>query len=174
MDQRSFQRLLRRTVAIPVIMLVALAAILAGEILLLNASLHWVDHSDQVITSARQAMRSIVEMETGLRGYYLTKDQGFLDPYNDARSKVREQLDDLQRLTADNPSQQQRLQEVRDLDLRWIQWADEQLALSGSGSPSAQNLLIGQQLMSSIRDKQREFVNAEERLRQKRSIGQPL
>jgi PAS domain S-box-containing protein len=169
MDQRSFQRLLRRTVAIPVIMLVALAVTLTGEILLLTTSLHWVDHSDQVIANARQVMRNIVEMETGLRGYYLTNDQTFLGPYNDGRSKVAEQLDLLQRLTADDPSQQQRLRQLRDLDTRWMQWADQQLQQPRSEPPSPKNLLSGQQLMSDIRDKQREFVSAEEVLRQQRS-----
>jgi PAS domain S-box-containing protein len=169
MDQRSFQRLLRRTVAIPVLMLVLLAIILTGEILLLTVTLHWVDHSDQVIADARQVMRNIVEMETGLRGYYLTDDQSFLGPYNDARAKVTEQLDSLQQLTADNPSQQQRLKEIRDLDLRWMQWADLQLVRSQGVPPSPKDLLSGQQLMTDIREKQREFVIAEEALRQRRS-----
>lgn len=169
MDQRSFQRLLRRTVAIPVLMLVSLAIILTGEILLLTTSLHWVDHSDQVIANARQVMRNIVEMETGLRGYSLTNDHSFLEPYDDARSKVTEQLDFIQRLTADNLSQLRRLQELRDLDLRWMEWADQQLVQPRGVPPSPKDLLSGQQLMTEIREKQREFVTAEEALRQQRS-----
>ncbi len=57
MDERSFQRLLRRTVAIPVALLVLLAIVLVVEILSLTGSLRLVDHTDQVITNARQAMR---------------------------------------------------------------------------------------------------------------------
>ena len=169
MDQRSFQKLLRRTVAIPVIMLMSLAVILVGEILLLNASMRWVDHSDQVLANARQLMRNIVEMDTGLRGYHLTNDRTFLQPYDEARSKVPEQLDFLQHQTADNPSQQQRLAELRNLDLSWMEWADQQLALPPGVSASPQVLLVGHQLIEAIRDKQRDFVNAEEGLRQQRS-----
>jgi PAS domain S-box-containing protein len=169
MDQRSFQRLLRRTVAIPVIMLVSLAAVLVGEILLLNISLHWVDHSDQVIANARQLMRDIIEMDTALRGYHLTNDRTFLQPYDEARSKIPEQLDFLQHLTADNPDQQQRLGELRRMDLSWVEWAGQQLAQPPGGSVSPQVLLVGQRLIEAIRDKQREFVNAEEVLRQQRS-----
>jgi PAS domain S-box-containing protein len=169
MDQRSFQRLLRRTVAIPVIMLVSLAAILVAEIVVLNISLHWVDHSDLVIADARQLMRNIIEMDTGLRGYHLTNDKTFLQPYDEARSKISEQLDVLQHLTADNPSQQERLGELRDLDLAWVEWADQQLAKPPGVPASPQELLVGHQLVEAIRDKQREFVTAEEALRRQRS-----
>ena len=103
MDQLSFQRLLRRTVALPVVLLVLLAATLVAEILLLSWSLRWVDHSDQVTSQARTAMRSVAEMDTGLRGYYLTGDQTFLDSYNDLKAKLPEQLDTTMQLIADNP-----------------------------------------------------------------------
>lgn len=169
MDQRSFQSLLRRTVAIPVVMLVLLAAILAGEMLLFTALLHWVDHSDQVIANTRQVMRNIVEMETGLRGYYLTHDPTFLQPYNDDRSKVTEQFNHLQELTADNPGQQVRLRQLRDLYVQWVQWADQQLAQPRGTVPSADERLSEQQLMTNIRNKQREFVGGEEVLRAKRA-----
>ena len=169
MDQRSFQRLLRRTVAIPVVMLVSLALILVGEILLLNTSLHWVDHSDLVIANARQLMRNVVEMDTGLRGYHLTNDRSFLQAYDEAKSKIPEQFDFLRQLVADNPSQQQRLGELRNLDLRWIEWAGQQLSQPRGAATSSQDLLAGQQLIETIRDKQRQFVGAEEVLRRQRS-----
>src|SRR5947209_4007646 len=103
MEQRSFKRLLRRTVAVPVILLMLLAATLVSEILLLSFSLRWVDHSDQVISNARQMMRYMVEMETGLRGYHLTGDRTFLGAYNDARQKFPAQSEQLWQMTADNP-----------------------------------------------------------------------
>ena len=170
MDQRSFQRLLRRTVALPVTLLALLAVILAGESLLLYISLHWVDHSDQVISHARQSQRQIVEMETALRGYSLTGEADFLETYNDAKSKVPEQVELLQKLTADNPSQQARLRELRDLDLRWMQWADQQMAQGKRAAVSSADLLTGQSLMEQIRRKQRSFVSAEEMLRAQRSL----
>lgn len=169
MDQRSFQRLLRRTVALPVLLLLLLAATLAGESLLLYASLHWVDHSDQVISRARQLQRQIVEMETGLRGYYLTGDQLFLDSYNDAKSRVPEQLQSLERLTSDNPEQLGRLKAARDVDLLWIAWAARQIASGHQHPPSAADLLEGQKLMEQARQRQRGFVAAEEQLRTQRS-----
>ena len=169
MDQRSFQRLLRRTVALPVVLLILLAIVLSGEIFVLSVTLHWVDHSDQVISEARQWMRSVVEMDTGLRGYYLTGDEAFRDTYDDVKSRFPDQADTVLRLTADNPSQQARLNQLRDLDRQWMQWADEQMQRGHPNPPSPQELLQGQQLMSQIRDKQRDFISAEEALRSQRS-----
>lgn len=169
MDQRSFQRLLRRTVALPVVLLVLLAAILAGESLLLYTSLRWVDHSDHVIATARQSQRQIIEMETGLRGYSLTGDEDFLDAYNDAKSKVPDQLDSLRELTLDNPAQQQRLSAARDVDLRWMQWADSQMQRGPRVPLSPNDVLTGQKLLDQTRARQRDFVGAEEILRARRS-----
>jgi CHASE3 domain sensor protein len=71
MDERGFQRLLRRTVAVPVALLVLLAGVLGVEIATLNRSLHQVDHTDQVISNARQALRYMVDMESSARGLSL-------------------------------------------------------------------------------------------------------
>ncbi len=168
MDQRRFQRLLRRTVALPVVLLVLLAVTLTAEILLLSWSLRWVDHSDQVMNRARATTRSIGEMDTALRGYYLTGDQTFLDSYNDIKAKVPEQLDAVLELTADNPGQQARLRHLREVDLAWMRWADRQI-MRGQSLPSPEELIAGQQLMSEIRDKQRGFISVEEGLHRVRS-----
>lgn len=170
MDQRSFQRLLRRTVALPVVLLVLLATTLAGEIVLLSTSLRWVDHSDQVISRARQLQRQIVEMDTDLRGYYLTGDRAFFDSYNEAKSRVPDQLDQLLFLTSDNLSQQQRMRKIEASDQQWIRWADGQMAEAHRTSPSAKDLLSGQEQMEQVRREQRVFVAEEEALRHSRSV----
>ncbi len=169
MEQRDFQRALRRAVGLPVTLLVVLAAILAGESVLLFASLRWVDHSDQVISTARQLQRQIVAMDTGLRGYYLTGDHTFLDSYNEAKARVPEHFLYLHQLTADNPAQQVRLDELKQLDERWINWADQQMGNNRGASPSAADLLSGDEMLQQLRQKQRTFVAEEEALRKSRS-----
>jgi PAS domain S-box-containing protein len=168
MDQRSFQTLLRRTVAIPVILLMLLAVVLAGEIVWLSSAQRSVDHSDQVIANARQLMRYMIDMETALRGYHITGDRSFLEPYNDAKPRVPEQLESLKGQVTDNPGQSLRLQQLRDLDLKWIQYA-EGLLQQPTGRPlSSQDFEVGKRLMGQIRAKQLEFIQEEERLRETR------
>src|SRR3981189_1388077 len=67
----------------------------------------WVDHTDSVINELNMTLSSLKDAETGQRGFLLTDDTAFLRPYNGAHEKVLALADTVQRLTADNPVQQQ-------------------------------------------------------------------
>lgn len=169
MDEGSFQKVLRRTVALPVALLVCLALVLGGEIVLLSSSLRWVGHSDQVIASARHALRYVMEMDTALRGYYLSGDQALLQSYREAKTRTVEELNILEHLTADNPPQQKRVQETAANARIWMQWADQQLNRTKPGLPSDAELFKGQQLLTAIGQSQRSFVRTEEALLEQRA-----
>ncbi|MGB8768114.1 MAG: CHASE3 domain-containing protein [Candidatus Korobacteraceae bacterium] len=164
MDQRSFHRLLRRTVLIPVALLLLLTATLVVEILGLTTSFGWVDHTDQVIVNVRQLSRYMLDMESGLRGYYLTGDRLFLDAYNTAKAAFPEQLEVITQLTKDNPSQRRLVQELRELDLSWIQYSEQLLQQPAPRSLSSQEFTADKQLMDQIRSKQRQILDGEDRL----------
>src|SRR5690349_6865071 len=100
MQTRNFRNVLRRTLFLPLILLALLAVTLIVEVLSLNSSLRWVDHSDQVMDSSRQAMRSMVEMESSLRGYELTRDPKFLDSFQQAKGQLPDQMSRLEQLTS--------------------------------------------------------------------------
>ncbi len=119
---------MRRTVAIPVALLGLLAIVLVIEILTLTASLRLVDHADLVITNARQAMRNMVDMESSARGFELTGDERFLQTFKSAESQAPSSVDALTQLTADNPAQQARVREIRQLDEEWLRWAEHEIA----------------------------------------------
>src|SRR5215471_11248785 len=169
MDQRSFQRLLRRTVALPVALLVCLAAVLVVEIALLSLFMRWVNHASQVLTDVRQVGRSIVEMDTGLQAYFLTKDASFLNSFEEGKERLPEQVAYLLSSTADNPPQQQRLHEIDEANKRWVQWADQTLEQFDRGEASQSVLFAGHQLLEEVRQKQRVFVAQEEALRNRRA-----
>jgi PAS domain S-box-containing protein len=107
-------------------------------------------------------------MESGLRGFFLTSDQSFLDAYNSAKAGVPRQLAVLDQLTSDNPSQQRRLRELRDLDFRWVQYSEQLLQQQGTRSLSPQEFTAGKQLMDQVRAKQREIREEEQRLHEVR------
>src|SRR5271169_3318176 len=127
MDERSFQRLLRRTVAIPVALLVLLAVVLVVEIASLRSALHTVDHADDILEDSRSLARTMVEMESAIRGFYLTGERSYLDPYLADRPLVSKELDELRWLTNDDPEQHAQLEQLRLLDLRWMDFAERLL-----------------------------------------------
>ncbi len=169
MQTRNFRNLLRRTLFLPLIVLVFLAVTLVVEVLSLTSNLAWVDHSDHVIDNSRQAMRLMVEMESSVRGYELTRDPKFIDSFQDAKAQLPGQIDRLQQLTADNQLQQNRLKEIADLDNAWIDWAEQEIARHAKSPPSDDELLDGVRLIQKIRDQQKKVTTEEERLLHERS-----
>jgi PAS domain S-box-containing protein len=164
MDERRFQRLLRRTVAIPVALLGLLAIVLVVEILTLTGSLRQVDHTDQVITNARLALRYMIDMESSARGFELTGDERFLKTFQSAESQVPSSVDALTQLTSDNPSQQVRIRDIRQLDENWVRWAEREIAARPNKKPTEDELIQGDALMEQIRNRGREIIAEEERL----------
>jgi PAS domain S-box-containing protein len=169
METSAFRNLLRKTLFFPIVLLILLAATLVIEVLSLTSSLRWVDHSDRVMDSSRQAMRTMVEMESSLRGYELTRDPKFIDSFQQWKAQLPEKIDQLVKLTADNQLQQNRLKDIGGLDNGWVRWAEQEIAQRAAHPPAENELLYGVQLMDEIRARQREIVSEEERLLRERS-----
>jgi signal transduction histidine kinase/CHASE3 domain sensor protein len=68
-----------------------------------------VSHTDSVLIEREKLLSALKDAETGARGYVLTDQPEFLEPFNDAKPKVEESLSKLRALTADNRTQQARL-----------------------------------------------------------------
>ncbi len=170
MDERSFQRLLRRTVAIPVALLGVLAIILAFEILTLTQSLRMVDHTDQVIANARQAMRYMADMESSTRGFELTGDEKFLEIFRNAESQLPASIDALAETDQRQPTATvSRSGRPSGSTRTGLDWAEHEIATHAKKRPTEAELLQGDFLMEQIRKRQREIVGEEEGLLQLRT-----
>lgn len=69
-------------------------------------------HTYEVIRSVEEVRLALVNIETGERGFVITGQDRFLEPLREGRRELAEELADLRRLTADNPRQQRRLDEL--------------------------------------------------------------
>ncbi len=70
----------------------------------------WSQHTDNVIITVKDLDLAVRNAETGQRGFLLTGRDDYLAPYNAAIERVTFLTGELQRLTADNPAEQDRLQ----------------------------------------------------------------
>jgi len=66
-------------------------------------------HSHQVITTLDGMLSTMQDAETGQRGFLLTNDEHYLEPYITAIATVPSEVDELAALTSDNPRQQARI-----------------------------------------------------------------
>src|SRR5436190_11483635 len=78
-----------------------------------------VSHSLLVIGTAHETLTSLVDMETGYRGFLLTGRDEFLEPYLAGQQTADENLAELERLTADDPEQAARWHELAGRVLDW-------------------------------------------------------
>jgi methyl-accepting chemotaxis protein len=108
-SQKVFRRQIRSLVIAPLIILLAIVALLAFQVHRLTVAQAWVDHTDVSLSQARLLLRVIIDQETGLRGYLLTDDQHFLEPYHQAEQSLPGLFKQLNATTADNSAQQQQL-----------------------------------------------------------------
>jgi len=68
-----------------------------------------VVHSHDVIVSLDELLSRVQDAETGQRGFLLTNNGRYLEPYNSAQSAIPQKLTEIAQLTSDNPAQQRRL-----------------------------------------------------------------
>ncbi len=75
----------------------------------------WSQHTDDVIITIKDLNLAVRNAETGQRGFLLTGRDDYLLPYHAAIERVTFLTGELQRLTADNPVEQARLQALSPL-----------------------------------------------------------
>jgi len=101
-------------------LIATLAAVIVGLIAYANLNkltetAQWVDHTHQVINGLQDIALDLVDAETGQRGYLITAERSYLQPYELALEDSERHIDRVAGLTTDNPAQQQRIEELRGL-----------------------------------------------------------
>jgi len=138
----------------------------------------WTAHTHAVIETGRSALASMVDQETGLRGYLIAGDKAFLEPLTRGQERFVQSFDEAKRLTADNPAQQRRLDEIKRHADSWrVNVAAKEIALMGrtetraeAGEMEAKG--TGKEAMDGIRRLVAEFQGAETALLAVRSAEQ--
>ena len=88
----------------------------------------WVEHTHEVIRVGETLSGSMVDMETGLRGFIITGDEHYLDPYISGNKNFEKLVKEGAELTSDNSTQVARWKEIAILKKKWIsQWAEREI-----------------------------------------------
>ena len=170
-DTRNFRRLLARNVALPLALGVVSAAVFVGLIAYLLNATQWVEHTDTVISRAFSLQKLDLERESAVRGFLLTGDEQFLDPYNQAATSLDVERKRLRDLVQDNPQQTERLDNIQALEKRWDAYAAAQLASKRKDADYriGTGAWEGKRLKDNVRLAFDDFIAQERRLRQERT-----
>ncbi|MFD3002873.1 CHASE3 domain-containing protein [Pontibacter toksunensis] len=96
-------------------------------------NLRWVLHTHEVLNEGERLLSDTKEAHIAQRGYLLTADTVYLAMHADSKDKVLVHLSNLKSLTADQPIQQKRLQELTALVSETFAFWSETIALNQAG-----------------------------------------
>ena len=105
-------------------LLLALLLFLVGLSLynfrLLGQASAYSTRSYQTLIESEALLQSLLNMETGVRGFLVTGDEQFLDPYDRGRADFETHLQKSNQLLSASPEQIVRLEELQRIKQKWV------------------------------------------------------
>ncbi|WP_370280597.1 diguanylate cyclase [Pontibacterium sp.] len=133
-----------------------------------SRQLEWVEHTHEVIVTSEILLGQLRDAETGQRGYLLTGEPDYLEPYLSGVEGTKSLLTTLQSLTVDNAEQQETLQQVSALVDRKFAELSETIEFARAGDTERALQIVkedvGKHLMDRIRDQIGGFRKVEQQL----------
>ena len=122
-------RKLMAAFAAVVVVILASSAIIYDRLRVIELAKNARVHTTDILETLRQAMDAMVDQETGVRGYLIAGDENFLEPYRRGSDSYTAAILKAKDLTRDNPTQQNRLNELNELAKNWRGIAEREIAL---------------------------------------------
>jgi CHASE3 domain sensor protein len=152
LGRTAFRDALRRAVVWPVATLVIALALLLVVLVHLSRTAQLADHSIAVLAQVSRVEKLLVDMETGVRGYRITGDAAFLEPFQQATATLASDFDTLEDLLKNDPRQLAEVRELRKSHAVWNDFATHVRQRAQTALPSdVAAQLHGKELMDTVR-----------------------
>jgi len=127
-------------------------------------------HDIEVHNLTHEIEKDLLKMETGQRGFVITGDDSYLEPFNEALSAWQIKYNKLYQLVSDNPEQANHLENIKENIKEWITVAgqpavqlkqlgqDEEALHFFINDPGQQTMKSINELFLSFRSKERELT----------------
>lgn len=168
-DPSTFRQILSRNVALPLLLTAAGALLFIGVIAYLVRASASIEETDRTITRAFALEKMDLDLESALRGYLLSGDERFLEPFELTRSQLAADKARLREL-ASSPLQQERLAGIEALQAQWNAFAERQIRAKRAdpGYRVGPDFMEGQRLKSGLRKLFDAFIQHERQARLER------
>lgn len=127
-----------------------------------------LDKDSVMITKANEINRVVVDMQTGIRGYVITHQKKFLEPYNNSQQVIADLFQEEENLASDNPAQVKALGDIEAMVKSWqTLYAEPEIAMveqviAGTATQAELEAFIALGVsttaMDQIRDKSEQFI----------------
>src|SRR5450755_3532905 len=126
-----------------------------------------VRHSVETLQVANAGERSVINLETGVRGYMLTNQREFLQPFYQGRSTLTAQLPRLESLVGGDPLQQTRARDLSAAISSYERSYAQPLIDHNVGLTRAREVIVataGKRLVDALRARFASFIATEQQL----------
>src|SRR5882757_9413515 len=151
----TFGRKIASSFALSFVLLVAIGTVAYRSINVLCQTSFWVAHTHLVLEHVAAVESLIKDAETGHRGYLITHDEKYLEPFVAAVPQIPKIVNELRELTIDNRAQQTRIGQVEPLIAGKLALLKQGIELRRNGEPERATKLVvdgeGKKIMDSIR-----------------------
>ncbi len=128
----------------------------------------WAAHTKDVIARTHEIHGTVADAHASVRGYVISGDPSFAQPFRDALRDLPEQFNDLDELVKDNPEQAERARVLRGRGTNLFAWQRdvEKLLQGGAVEEAVKRVQTGRGnvLMAEFRQAVKAFLEKEERL----------
>ncbi len=100
---------------IALIIMTVLSVVAFNNISSLTSTAQSVKHTHEVLGGLEEIIGALKDAETGQRGYVITREDRYLEPYDAALLSVEEHIEHVRGLTIDNPAQTARIDDLKPL-----------------------------------------------------------
>lgn len=127
----------------------------------------WINHTQEVLSEFDQILLTSVDASTGVRGFIITRNEEFLEPFSNAKLVSQMHLDKARELTIDNPVQQKNIEQLSELQKQYFQYLETNIELTKNDPEKAVELVknkTGKRIMDEIRAEVDESKSIEQKL----------
>ncbi|HZV98178.1 MAG TPA: CHASE3 domain-containing protein [Methylophilaceae bacterium] len=157
--------------AVTIFVIVGIVSYLS-TVKLVSAS-EWRKHTYDVLRYIDGTLSFLKDVETGQRGYVITGEEKYLEPYRGALDKIRPNIQEIRSLTLDNLHQQQRLDKLEPQVESLLAFTQNVIELRRNKGLNAATQVIktgkDKQLLDDIRQTLGDMAGEENKLLQERT-----
>ena len=153
-------------ISLPLAVLVAALLIVVNEVGFQTSrtAMAQIDKAETTRATINKLLQQMLDAETGQRGYLLTGDERYLEPYNAALADVNQNLDELRSLTSTSPAELAEFSMMSRSMSRKLAEMDLTVRMRKNGQTDAWKFVIttdvGLQQMDAIREQANKLASA--------------
>jgi PAS domain S-box-containing protein len=136
-QEQGFGRLFTIALIWPLVLMALLASLLILQVKYLMSDAQKLNSTNQLLTKFSLTQKLFIDLETGVRGYQITGNQDFLQPYREAQQLITPALEELsQQIGEETPLKKAQIKQLRSQYERWESFAQKAFLAKQKGDNS--------------------------------------